>query len=427
MSFAIMRIAKIKATNIIGVDKHNERKNNNYSNEDIKQELTHLNYDLIKCPSYKKKINEELDKRYTSSRSIRKDAVLGVEVIFTSDNEFFKKLSPEQERLYFEKSLEFLQDFASKENVISAVVHKDETTPHMHCVFTPITQDGRLHFKSFVDGKFEMSKFQDKYYEKMKEFFPELERRKSSEETQRKHLSVEQYKFEKEKEKLNEIKTNLETVKKEQTEREEEIKKINDFADNFYSVGTIVEKVQEKKVLLSSDTYKITAKELASLTALATTSEKNKNELNKLNKKYTEMEEDLNRYKSQHKKYLSLTEDLTKFKEKFEDYSKRLEEALPIEKLKEIQEENLSYLKIKKLTNIIDTEKYLVELEKIGYKNLNKVDKKFVEEKSKFYDTAKYILNKEKITEKTTEKPNKLTEWQKQAIRSRQRGFGRDD
>lgn len=427
MSFAIMRIAKIKATNIIGVDKHNERKNNNYSNEDIKQELTHLNYDLIKCPSYKKKINEELDKRYTSSRSIRKDAVLGVEVIFTSDNEFFKKLSPEQERLYFEKSLEFLQDFASKENVISAVVHKDETTPHMHCVFTPITQDGRLHFKSFVDGKFEMSKFQDKYYEKMKEFFPELERGKSSEETQRKHLSVEQYKFEKEKEKLNEIKTNLETVKKEQTEREEEIKKINDFADNFYSVGTIVEKVQEKKVLLSSDTYKITAKELASLTALATTSEKNKNELNKLNKKYTEMEEDLNRYKSQHKKYLSLTEDLTKFKEKFEDYSKRLEEALPIEKLKEIQEENLSYLKIKKLTNRIDTEKYLVELEKIGYKNLNKVDKKFVEEKSKFYDTAKYILNKEKITEKTTEKPNKLTEWQKQAIRSRQRGFGRDD
>lgn len=427
MSFAIMRLSKIKIGNIGGVDKHNERKNENYSNQDINKELTHLNYNLIECQSYKKKINEELDKRYTSSRSIRSDAVLGVEVIFTSDNEFFKKLTPEQEKLYFEKSLEFLQDFASKENVISAVVHKDETTPHMHCVFTPITKDGRLHFKSFVDGKFEMKKLQDKYYEKMKEFFPELERGKSSEETQRKHLSVEQYKFEKEKEKLNEIKANLETVKKEQKEREEEIQKINDYANNYYDVGTIVEKVQEKKVLLSSDTYKITAKELASLTTLASTSEMNKNEVKNLSKKNKELEKELNDYKSNYKKYYSLTEDLTKFKEKYEDYSKRLEEALPIEKLKEIQEENLSHLKIKKMHTRYEIEKYLDELEKIGYKNLNKVDKKFVEDSSKIYDKAKYILNKEKITEKPKEKTDKLTEWQKQAIRSRQRGFGRDD
>ena len=427
MSFAIMRLSKIKATNIIGVDKHNERKNKNYSNEDINQELTHLNYDLIKCSSYKKKINEELEKRYTSSRSIRTDAVLGVEVIFTSDNEFFKKLTPKQERLYFEKSLEFLKEFAGEKNVISATVHKDETTPHMHCVFTPITDDGRLHFRSFVDGKFEMKKLQDRYYAKMKEFFPELERGKSSEETQRKHLSVEQYKLEKEKEKLNEIKTDLENVKKEQQEREKEIQKINDYADNFYSVGTIVENVQEKKVLLSSDTYKITAKELASLTALATMSEKNKNQVEKLSKQISEMEEELNIYKSNYKKYYSLTEDLTKFKEKYEDYSKRLEEALPIEKLKEIQEENLSHLKIKNLHTRYDIEKYLDELEKIGYKNLNKVDKKFVLEKYQLYDTARYIINQQKNTEKTTEKSDKLTEWQKQENRNRKRGFGRDD
>ena len=224
MSFAIMRIAKIKATNIGGVDKHNERKNKNYSNEDINTELTHLNYSLIECESYKQAINKQLEERYTSSRSIRKDAVLGVEVIFTSDKDFFDKLTPEQEQLYFEKSLEFLKDFAGEKNIISAVVHKDEKTPHMHCVFTPITDDGRLHFKSFVDGKFEMSKLQDKYYDYISKDF-DLERGKSSEETKRKHLSVTEYKLETA---INERELELERVNK----NTEEIKSKNSDLEN---------------------------------------------------------------------------------------------------------------------------------------------------------------------------------------------------
>lgn len=219
MSYAIMRIAKVKAPNIGGVDKHNERKNKNYSNEDINTELTHLNYSLIECESYKSAINEQIQERYTSSRSIRKDAVVGVEVLFTSDKEFFDKLTPEQERLYFEKSLEFLKDFAGEKNVISAVVHKDEKTPHLHCLFTPITNDGRLHFKSFVDGKFEMQKLQDRYYNHISQYF-DLERGKSAEQTKRKHLSVTEYKLETA---INERELELERVSK----NTEEIKSKN--------------------------------------------------------------------------------------------------------------------------------------------------------------------------------------------------------
>ena len=219
MSYAIMRIAKVKAPNIGGVDKHNERKNKNYSNEDINTELTHLNYSLIECESYKSAINEQIQERYTSSRSIRKDAVVGVEVLFTSDKEFFDKLTPEQERLYFEKSLEFLKDFAGEKNVISAVVHKDEKTPHLHCLFTPITNDGRLHFKSFVDGKFEMQKLQDRYYNHISQYF-DLERGKSAEQTKRNHLSVAEYKLETA---INERELELERVSK----NTEEIKSKN--------------------------------------------------------------------------------------------------------------------------------------------------------------------------------------------------------
>ena len=114
MSYCIMRLEKRKANNIIGMQIHNDRMTENHANEDIKKELSYLNYNLIECPSYKKKINDELAKRYKVNKSLRKDANLCVEVIFTSDKDFFDKLTPEQERLYFEKSLEFLKEFAGE-------------------------------------------------------------------------------------------------------------------------------------------------------------------------------------------------------------------------------------------------------------------------------------------------------------------------
>lgn len=253
MSFAIMRIAKIKATNIGGVDKHNERKNKNYSNEDINTELTHLNYNLIECSSYKQAINKQLEERYTSSRSIRKDAVLGVEVIFTSDKEFFDKLTPEQERLYFEKSLEFLKEFAGEKNVVSAVVHKDEKTPHLHCLFTPITKDGRLHFKSFVDGKFEMQKLQDKYYNHISQYF-DLERGKSSEETKRKHLSVAEYKLEtaiNERElELEKVSKNTEEIKTKNSDLENQKNQLENEQNNINKIlQDLEEEIQKKEKL----------------------------------------------------------------------------------------------------------------------------------------------------------------------------------
>ena len=113
MSYAIMRMEKRNAGNIIGMFKHNERKNENYSNEDINRELSSLNYQLIECDSYKEKINQEIKERYKVNKSIRKDAVLCVETVFTSDKEFFDKLTPEQERIYFEKSVEFLKEVYS--------------------------------------------------------------------------------------------------------------------------------------------------------------------------------------------------------------------------------------------------------------------------------------------------------------------------
>lgn len=421
MSYCIMRLEKRKANNITGMQIHNDRATENHANEDIKKELSYLNYDLIECPSYKKKINEELERRYKVNKSLRKDANLCVEVIFTSDKEFFDKLTPEQERLYFEKSLEFLKEFAGEKNIISATVHKDETTPHLHAVFMPLTDDGRLNYKDFINTKYDLINLQDKYHEKMREYFPELERGKSSKETKKKHLSVEDFK-------LKQLEKDLEKLQKEKKETEIQIQNVEKQIKDFYTVKTIVENIEERKAIFS-DSYKLKKDELTELTALATTSEKNRDENKVLRKKKTELEEDLKATQKEYRKYYTKSKELQTFKDKFEDYSKRLEAVVPEEVLKTIQDENTSYLKIKNLKTLYEVNLYLQELsQKGGYNKLNKVDKEFVYEHHFSNEKAREILLTGAKQRNSKEKTNeKSSEWFKSNSRGRGKGFEMGD
>ena len=78
-------------------------------------------------------------------KAVRKDTVHMCGLIVTSDSAFFKSLSPEEARRFFEESKAFLADFVGAENVISAMVHMDEKTPHMHFLHVPVTREGRLN------------------------------------------------------------------------------------------------------------------------------------------------------------------------------------------------------------------------------------------------------------------------------------------
>ena len=66
-------------------------------------------------------------------------------LIVSSDKAFFDGLTPEETRRFFEESKAFLTEFVGAENVISAMVHMDEKTPHMHFLHVPVTPDGRLN------------------------------------------------------------------------------------------------------------------------------------------------------------------------------------------------------------------------------------------------------------------------------------------
>lgn len=355
MSYAIMRMEKRNAGNIVGMFKHNERKNENYSNEDINRELSSQNYQLIECDSYKEKINQEIKERYKVNKSIRKDAVLCVETVFTSDKEFFDKLTPEQERLYFEKSVEFLKEQFGEKNIIFATVHKDETTPHLHAGFIPMTDDGRLNYKNFVNSKYDLIKLQDKYFEKMVEFFPELERGQNSKETKARHLANQEYKIQ-QKEKAMELQ--LEQINKNAMELEEKKKKLEAKKERLktedeklYDIEKIMECVKENKGFFNGKVTVTMEKHLyQSLLRYARDGEKYFDkylEMKKSEEIYKKAVADINREKDWKIKELSReNEKLSKKKKELEtkliklDKLEKLQEWLPQE-LKDLFEKYL--------------------------------------------------------------------------------------
>lgn len=290
MSYAIMRIEKRNAANIGGMFCHNERKTEKHSNEDIDKDLSYLNYQLIKCDSYKNKINKELTERYKVNKSIRKDAVLCAEVIFTSDRDFFDNLTGDEEKKFFEKSVEFLKENFGEKNVVFATVHKDEKTPHLHAGIIPITDDGRLSYKSFVSSKMDLIKLQDRYFEKMSEIFPQLERGKSASESKTKHLKLDEYKLETKKLQLQEEEKNLELKSKELSEKKSKLVNEN---ERLTSLDVINSNIKiSKNILFKKTSVSMDYEDYKSLLKYARESEKNFNEAQKLKDINKDLEED---------------------------------------------------------------------------------------------------------------------------------------
>ena len=95
MSYMVARMQKMKAGNLGGAYKHNERVFETHSNKDIDPSRSHLNYELTdrdRSVSYERQIKDYVNENKISNRAIRKDAVLCDEWIITSDKSFFEKL-----------------------------------------------------------------------------------------------------------------------------------------------------------------------------------------------------------------------------------------------------------------------------------------------------------------------------------------------
>ncbi len=223
MSYAIIRNEKLTRAQAMGAYKHNERKTKNHINKNIDSSKTELNYYLKKNElSYIKEF-DRIKEKYDLKGQIRSNSNIMCEMVFTSDQKFFAKIGYEESKRYFEESYKFICEYKNlgEQNIISAVVHMDEDTPHMHLLFIPVihTTDkqgnkiDKVCCRDFWKGKNSYRDLQNAYFKHISEKGFKLERGELVEVTNREHYSVQEYKritnFENTKELLNSIKLEL--------------------------------------------------------------------------------------------------------------------------------------------------------------------------------------------------------------------------
>ena len=226
MSFAIIRNTKYKRENLKGIYRHNERKNKNYSNDNIDKEKSYLNYSL---KSSKYRYDKEFDmmrEKYNLKGQIKTVSNIACEYIITSDKQFFEEIGEEETKRYFETAYNFVAEYKNlgEQYIMSAKVHMDEETPHMHLIFLPVvhTQDkkgndiDKLACSEFWKEKDSYRRLQDAFYQYMTSHNFKLERGVPKEETGREHIDIKEYKeitnFDKTKEKLQNMKLELPDV-----------------------------------------------------------------------------------------------------------------------------------------------------------------------------------------------------------------------
>ena len=185
--YAILRFAKYKGPEIGHIESHNERTKEKYaSNPDIDTSRSHLNFHLV---SPERKYRAEAEKQIAEAGCrTRSDSVRVVEALVTASPEFFKGKEESEVRAYFTEALNFIEKYQAKDTIISAVVHMDEKTPHMHLCFVPLTEDKRLSAKEIVGNKKKLTWWQDEFWKHMVRKYPDLERGESASETGRTHI-----------------------------------------------------------------------------------------------------------------------------------------------------------------------------------------------------------------------------------------------
>ncbi len=185
--YAILRFAKYKGPEIGRIEAHNERTKEQYaSNPDIDTKRTPQNFHLLNIGSgYRKEAERQIKE---AGCRVRSDSVRVVEALITASPEFFKGKKKAEIRDFFDYALDFMKQEQDPETFISAVVHMDEATPHLHLSFVPLTADNRLSAKEILGNKKKLTQWQDKFWAYMVKKYPDLERGESASETGRDYI-----------------------------------------------------------------------------------------------------------------------------------------------------------------------------------------------------------------------------------------------
>lgn len=271
MGTAIFRVSGIKTTSDLrGIGKHNlDRKSE--TNKDIDLNRSHENITLKTCTgTYLEMFNhvtddlkKQHDEQMKTTRKSRQKSFLdkinddkadvACEFLMSATPEYFEGMSHEKIREWGESSLDFITDKIGidKKNILHAVVHMDEKTPHLHVVAVPLVEkyDGRrkkdvlaISRKHFIKTREDMSEIQTRYVEHMNEKGFDLER--GLEKSGAKHLDVARYK-------VQENQKELAMTEKALLEKKNELKQIDSTIEQSFE---ILSDTKEKIPFLKKET-----------------------------------------------------------------------------------------------------------------------------------------------------------------------------
>ena len=186
---AILRFEKHKGNPARPLEAHHERQKEQYaSNPDIDTSRSKYNFHIVKPEGrYYHFIQNRIEQ---AGCRTRKDSTRFVDTLIAASPEFFKKKPPKEIQEFFQRAADFLIGRVGRENIVSAVVHMDEKTPHLHLVFVPLTEDNRLCAKEIIGNRANLTKWQDDFHAYMVEKYPDLERGESASKTGRKHITL---------------------------------------------------------------------------------------------------------------------------------------------------------------------------------------------------------------------------------------------
>lgn len=157
--FAILRLAKLRTRSAVSnAGAHNHR-TRPQANADV--ERTPLNREFVASPlSLLERVNARLE-----GLKFRKDAVVASELVLSASPEFFNDLDTLTD--WVRLNLKWLRDKHGS-NLVSCVLHLDESTPHLHAVIVPICPDGKLACKRYWGGPKDLVRLQTEYAAAMK-------------------------------------------------------------------------------------------------------------------------------------------------------------------------------------------------------------------------------------------------------------------
>ncbi len=380
MSYAIIRNTKYKRENLKGIFRHNERRNKNYSNDNIDKEKSYLNYS-IKSPQYSyEKEFDKIRKKYNLKGQIKKVSNIACEYIITSDHDFFERIGEEEIKRFFETAYKFVVEYKSlgEQYIMSAKVHRDEQTPHMHLIFLPVvhTTDkkgnsiDKLACSEFWKVKDSYRQLQDAFYKYMVENGFELQRGLPKEETNRQHYSVEEYKkitnFKQTKEILKNMKLELPDVpditdininrlskKRDEKILEEIIKPKDDLINELYQDKLIL----QQELLKKSEMFEKAEKYQKERSRIIADNENLHNEVERIKSEYKQKEFDIEwKYKSKikglEKENRRLNKIIDKFYETIDKFihwiCKKFDMGAEDNLIRDFQNETNTYLDVEK-------------------------------------------------------------------------------